>query len=301
MSKESRRLQIISRRLTTHQLRRLQGIDIPFDYTNFLGRDISQRSSPYFLGYYSCEGIEYALETYGFFSQLRKRGLDNFILVVNTEDPYKQRIALYYNQKDSDHLLGELVVKRKNITINPPFPSRVLGRNFEVISVEWLCLQNPEASFTPDRPRLPGQKYPGLKMGSMVMELLIIMCGRLRTAGLLNIPEHFHNAQMYAPQFRFIDPLYAGKQKAIARDLLPKYHLADVSWAIDLKCVTENRKPFEWFISEQIIPLDRDLKEYFNNKSYVNYVNKVAEQYRYEIDEEKWNVKKQEIDYFKGS
>lgn len=298
MSKRTQKLHLISRRLTTHQLRRLQETEVAMSYDDLFGTEVTQRGSSYFLGYYSREGIKYALEKFGLFKELKKRGFDNFQLTVSTRDPYKQRVAIYYEKKDPEHLLGELVVKRKHVTVYPPFPTLIQGRNFEMIAVEWLCMQNPRGKFSEKRPRLPGQKYPGLGLGDMVMEILILMCGRLRTAGLLNVPEHFHNAQMYSPQFRYLDPLYEAKRRAIARDLMPRYPLAVISWAIDLKCVTENGKPFEWFIADQVIPLDRDLKEYFQSKNYIQYVNHTAQQYRYELDEAKWQEKQSQIENF---
>lgn len=295
MSKRAKKLQKISRRLTTHQLRRLQEKDVALSYDELFGGGAANQKSPYFLGYYSPAGIEYALEKYQFFEAFRRLGFNELKLSINTDDPYKQRIAIYYEKKIPAHLLGELVLKRKHITVYPPFPSRIHGRTFELIAVEWLCMQNPRGKFSPERPRLPGQKFPGLGMGEEVMELLIIMCGRLRTAGLLNVPEYFHNAHMYTPQFKYLDPMYAGKRQAIARDLLPKYSLSEVSWAIDFGCVLENGKPFKWFVADQIIPLDRDLKEYFNSKDYVRTCKQVADNHSYTLDEAKWQINKNRI------
>lgn len=285
MSKRTKKLQKISRRLTTHQLRRLQEKDLDFDSGSLFQREDPLRGSPYFLGYYSPGGIEYALEKYGLFDMLRQAGFKNLKLTINTKDPYKQRIAIHDDVKDTNHLLGELVVKKRHITIYPPFPSLIYGRNFEVIAVEWLCMQNPKTEFSAEKPRLPGQKYPGLGLGEMVMEILIIMCGRLRTAGLLNTPEHFHNAQMYSSHFRYIEPREEGRRLAIVRDLLSQHSLSQVSWAIDLNCVLENDQPFSWQGRDQIIPLDRDLKEYFSGREYLEIVNETFSRLHYQLDQ----------------
>lgn len=295
MSKRTKKMQIISRRLTTHQLRRLQETDVALGYDELFIRDSDKGVSPYFLGYYSPSGLQYALEKYGFFKLLKKKGFDNLKITINTKDPYKQCLALHNGKKDRDHLLCELIVKRKNITVYPPFPATIYGRNFEVIAVEWLLLQDPRAPFQKDRPRLPGQEYPGLSMGEMAMELLVIMSGRLRTAGLVNKPEHFHNAQMYSSHFRYIDPIHEAKRQAIARDLLKVYSLSEVSWAVDLNCVTENGEPFQWQGSDQIIPLDRDLKEYLRSDKYKKIVMNTRNDLHYQIDLKKWGQKKIEI------
>lgn len=288
----------ISRRLTTHQLRRLREKDIELGYGQLFSPDTSSCGSPYFLGYYSPSGIRYALEKYGFFKELHQRGFNDLKLVINTDDPYKQQIKIYEHLKQPGYLLGELVLKKKYITVYSPFPSRVHGRHFEVVAVEWLCMQNPGTQFSPERPRLPGQKYPGLGMGDMVMEILVIMCGRLRTAGLLNVPEHFHNAQMYSSQFFYLHPLYEAKRAAIERDLLQKHSLSTVSWAIDLGCVLENDQPFQWFIADQIVALDRDLKEYVLGKAYSEYVKQSKKDYSYRLVEEKWLEKQNEIENY---
>jgi hypothetical protein len=288
-------MQIISRRLTTHQLRRLQETDVALGYDELFIRAGDKSASPYFLGYYSPSGLKYALEKYGFFKLLQKKGFDDLKITINTKDPYKQCLALHDGKKDRDHLLCELIVKRKNITVYPPFPATIYGRNYEVIAIEWLLMQDPRTQFPKKRPRLPGQKYPGLGMGEMVMELLVIMSGRLRTAGLVNKPEHFHNAQMYSSHFSFIDPIHEAKRQAIARDLLKEYSLSEISWAMDLKCVMENGKPFQWQGSDQIIPLDRDLKEYLCSAKYKNIVANSRQDFQYQIDIKKWERKKIEI------
>jgi hypothetical protein len=296
MSKRAKKLQRISRRLTTHQLRKIQEKDLGLDSQNLFLRDDSNRGSPFLLGFYSHDGIRYALEKYGFFDYLKDKGFSDLKLTINTSDPYKQRIAVYYREKKPESLLGEVVVKRRHLTVYPPFPALIFGRNFDFVAVEWLSMQNPQANFTPDKPRLPGQKYPGLGMGEMVMEILAIMAGRLRTAGLLNVPEYFHNAQIYSSQFKFIDPVYEAKRLAISRDLLNLYPLSKVSWAIELGCVLENDTLFQWKAGEQIIPLDRDLKDYFKSHDYRKYVEQETVNFIYRLDETKWMKKAAQIE-----
>lgn len=295
MSKRTRKLLRISKRLKTHKLRRLHEKDLTMGFTDLFNREGNGRSSPYFLGFYSSLGIQYALEKYGFFKFLKEKGYENIKLTINTKDPFKQRVAVYYETEKPENLLVELVVKRKHITVHSPFPSTVHEKNYEVIAVEWLLMQNPKGKFSSEKPRLPGQKYPGLGIGDMTMEILVIMCGRLRTAGLLNRPEHFHNAQIYSSQFRFIDPVNEARRRAIARDLLPHHPLSVVSWAIDLKCVTENGKHFEWHGTDQIIPIDRDLKEYFHGRKYERFVEELSMEYYYKMDKSLLEKKMNEI------
>ncbi len=281
----------IARRLSTHQLTRLDHRMAELDNLNsLLHQSPDERGSLFFLGYYSPEGIQYALERYGIFDELRKRGFDQFLLDVDTTDPYRHRLALYYQKKDEDHLLAEVVLRRKVITLYPPFPSSIYGRQYEMLQVEWLVLQDPSRSFTPQRPRLPGQTHPGLGVGEMVVTLLMIVCWRLRLAGVLNVPEHFHNAYMYSSVFYFVDPEDNGRLKAIARDLLKnsKRNLAKASWAIDFGCVLENGKPFQWYTRQQLIPINKELKEYFTSINYRKAESAARKHYQYQLDENCW-------------
>ena len=288
----------IARRLSTHRLTRLNDQGTELDNLNtLLHRSPDERGSLFFLGYYSRDGIYYALERYGIFEELRKRGFDDFILELDTHDPYRHRLVLYYEKKDDQHLLAEVVLKRKVITLNAPVVSHLSGKQYEVLQVEWLVLQNPQKAFTPERPRLPGQVYPGLGMGEMVVTLLMIVCWRLRLAGVLNVPEHFHNAYMYSSVFYYLNPEYNGRLKAMARDLLnkEKHHLAKVSWAVDFGCVRENGTPFQWFTAEQIIPIHKELKEYFRSAEYQELETAARKKFRYTLDETCWQRCKSQL------
>jgi len=124
----------------------------------------------------------------------------------------------------------------------------------------------------------------------MVVTLLMIVCWRLRLAGVLNVPEHFHNAFMYSSVFYYLNPEYNGRLKAMARDLLKKekHHLAKVSWAVDFGCVRENGAPFQWFTAEQLIPIHKELKEYFRSAEYREAETVARKKFQYTLDEQCW-------------
>ena len=95
---------------------------------------------------------------------------------------------------------------------------------------------------------------------------------------------------------KFIDSVYEAKRLAITRDLLSLHSLSKVSWAIELDCVLENDSLFQWKASEQIIPLDRDLKDYFKSHDYMQYVEQATGNFLYRFDEKKWMKKAVEIE-----
>lgn len=295
MPKIRKKIQLISKTLTTHQLTQLRENDVNLELDNFISRDPESRGTQFFLGFYSKSGVELALEKYGVFSDLKKRGFQNPKLEINSIDPFRQRLCIHNKAEGKRDLLVEVILKRKHFTAHSPFPSKVNGRNYEFLCVEWLSMQDPRAKFTAERPRLPGQEHPGLKAGRIAFELLTLTCKRLRLAGILNIPEYFHNAQIYSKTFHFLNPEFEGKRRAIEHDLMKGNSLAAISWAIDLHCVKENNKPFRWFISELMMPLDRDLREYFSSNEYQDRVSDALENNRYALDQDCWSDRKLEI------
>jgi hypothetical protein len=295
MTKVGKKTWLTSKRLSTHQLTQIHSSDIELNIDELFTSEPESRGTTFFLGFYSPSGIKYALKQYGVIDDLKKRGFENLKLVLNTRDPFQQRFSIFYDKQDRDHLLVELVVKRKEITLYTDFHHSINGKNCEFLFVEWLCLQNPQNSFTPVRPILPGQMYPGLGSGKMAFQLLLISAKRLRLAGLLAVPEYYHNAQMYSKKLYFVKPDHEGKRCALERDLLKKSNLSTVSWAIEKKCVLENGKKFEWFTSEVVLPLDNDIKNYINSEEYKKIVEKTMQQYTYSIKTERWDKIKEKI------
>lgn len=287
MAKRRKRFEELAKELSEHQLRRTGKNNIALGEDELFGSDMEKPPSLFFLGYYSKEGIELALEKYGVYKRFEQIGFGNLRLLMDTRDPYRQRLAIYsvIEKLNAGLLLAEIVARRKHVKIESPFPSPVADRTFEMLYVEWMCMQDPRKKFTPERPQLPGQNYPGLGGGKIALELIVLACQRLRLSGVLNVPEYFHNAQMYSKALKFVYPECEGKRQAIERDLLKENNLAAVSWAIDLNCVRENGKPFKWFIGQQLIPTHSELKKYFRSNQYEALVKQTRERYHYTLDE----------------
>lgn len=299
MAKRFRGLKKISQRWSNYKFRRLEEIDFAFSEEELFDRRLEKAPSLLFLGYYSREAIELALHKYGVYEKFQELGFGNLQLVMDTRDPYRQRLAIYsvIEGLNARLLLSEIVVRRKFVKFAPPFPFPFAGQSYEMLFIEWLCMQDPRKKFTPERPRLPGQEYPGLGGGKIALHLISMACKRLHLAGVLSVPEYFHNAQMYSRAFLFIDPESEGKRRAIQRDLMARLNLANVSWAIDRQCVYENGKPFQWFVDEQMIPLQRDLKTYFTSPEYLSRVQEAAARYHYTLDEKRWEKQQKQIPF----
>ncbi len=171
-----------------------------------------------FLGYYTVQGIEYALERYGILDRLRDLGFRDLRVTGELEDRWRQVVRIHGRKRRDPahtyHLLAEVVARRTELPapgpLEPPGP-------LEVLWVEWLMLQDPTAEFSPARPRLPGQSHPGLGLSGEILEALVQICYRLGLDGILHRPAHYHNALVGARHFHFLDPEAAGRFEAIRR------------------------------------------------------------------------------------
>ncbi|KAJ1549623.1 hypothetical protein HK096_011262, partial [Nowakowskiella sp. JEL0078] len=135
--------------------------------------------------------------------------------------------------------------------------SGILPTSLSFVCIEWVGMQNPCASFTKEHPKAPNQKYPGLGVAAKFSEVLIelsrhkstffiqqkIWCIMLAYLclmfadrdGLMNFPDHFHNAYLYRKQgWIFINPAFEGYFRALCENLeqdIKRHGLSFISWA----------------------------------------------------------------------
>jgi hypothetical protein len=290
MIQPSKKYRRIYQHLTNFELQRTSEADKLISANDILG-DLKEKERPHlFLNFYSEEGIKTALEEYGIFKDLNKRGFYDFIIKINARDPYRHTLKAYFEKEDPDHLLGELIVRKKFFIARPIFPTEIAGQKFGMIVIEWLTLQDPTAEFTPRRPPLPGQIHPGLRIGRQIVGIFINMSLRLKTDGLLNIPEHYHNAVFYSKHFKYFNPYTEGQFLALQRDLRMA-GLFKAAWAVEMNCVFEKNtdKQWKWFTDEQVLFVSKRLEKYFTSREYKERVEEAKESHEFEIDDEKFN------------
>lgn len=293
MSNKYANLRSIFQNLTKEEIQSLEILDLGLKEEDLLISNDEYKGNDKLLGIYSEEYIIDFFQKYGIYSMLEEKGFQDFKLILDTKNLDRQRLAIYYEKTIDDNLLCEIILKRKEIKLNFSFETYLQDKYFNFLIVEWLYSQNPQKQFTKERNPLPGQKYPGLNMARNVLKLLLLMSKERGFDGILNIPEHYHNAQLYSKYFSYLSPINEARRKSIEIDLLEKYDLSTVSWAIDLNCVKENEQIFRWFVSEQIIPLNKSLINYFYSDKYLDFVMINSSKYRYSLDFDKWNsVKK---------
>jgi hypothetical protein len=213
------------------------------------------------LGFYSEQGIEFALERYGILQKIRGHGHRQLSVQADASDPERQIIRV----SSEAGLLVELVLKRAGLEA----PTEIAGApDLKFLAVEWLLLQDPKARFAPDKPPLPGQKFPGLGVAEEIQELLVQACKRLELDGLLSHPAHFHNASVPLRHFHFLDPEAEGRFLAI-RHVLSRYPLTDASRLLDDGALAlGNHTPVSWRSSEYVLPVSARLRGYFESPNY---------------------------------
>lgn len=191
-----------------------------------------------FLGYYSIEGLEYALSHYGLLPHLRRLGYGNFRVVVEPSG-LGDAVRLFGSAAGQEHLLLECVLEKRRIA------------DADVLYVHWLTLRNPRARFSPRRPQLPGQDNPGLGLAREMGWVFLRMARRLGLEGVVYRPAWYHTAYTGRYHFVFVDPARQGRFEAMIRDLghLP---LLEVTKAAAEGRLLKNGEPYTWEADEMI-------------------------------------------------
>lgn len=283
MFKLRARLQELVDKISLEELPDL-GNDFNLAEEDLFNLNIGHRGNNLFLGYYSLTGLEIAMEKYKVTQKLARKGFNNIKLHIDTSDPYKHSMMLNNHEDDKIENLVEFVVKRDFIDVKMPFKSDLNNRKYEVLIVEWLKMQNPRAKFARQKPQLPGQEFPGLGIGSDALELLVFAARRLGMKGIVNIPDHYHNAFFYSRIFHFENPEDQARLMAIIRDTKGKT-ISEVAWAIENEKLLDKKsnKPFKWEIAKQILPLEKKWRKIYTSWSYKSMVFKRQRNYKFKL------------------
>ena len=219
-----------------------------------------------FLARFSLEALRLELESAGILGALAQRGYPE--VEVRTETEAGEHRLLVFARGDVVSLL-DLRLAEASALVEEPL-AREQGLDIlSFLAVHWLSLQHPLAHFTAERSRLPGQSYPSLRLGRLLMARVVAWAEAWGKDGLVNFPEYFHNALFYSEIFQFLSPIRQGRFQALARDLDP-LGVAGASWALEEGRVVEEPggRLAAWEPGEMAAPLTLRLKAYLASPEY---------------------------------
>jgi acetoin utilization deacetylase AcuC-like enzyme len=213
-------------------------------------------AQPRFLGAFSRHGIEMALERSGLLDRLRARGFRELKVEVEVSDPMGHTLRIL-SGRDAPQVLVELRLRR----------DRAALAGHDLLSVEWLRLQDVGTPFRAQRPLLPGQEHPGLGLLQDVAALLILGTERLGLDGLTFVSEHYHLAAQASPQTHFMDPREEARFQAVQR-ALRGLSLHEASTAVAEGRVVDRRtgEPYRWRPARLVRPVSPDLTRRFESE-----------------------------------
>jgi acetoin utilization deacetylase AcuC-like enzyme len=190
------------------------------------------------LGYYTREGLEYALSRFGVWEQIQRLGYSGLRLELGRGTD-GERIRIFGSAAGQEHVLVDLVLDRKHVG------------NGEYLYVNWLALRNPRARFSPTRPPLPGQDVPGLGLAREVGEMLGLMSQRLGLEGVAFRPSWYHMAYAARHRFRFNDAERQQRFQALMAKLQGVPLLEATQMVAEGKVELEGR-PYTWEADEMV-------------------------------------------------
>ena len=119
--------------------------DIHFDIRDMWPEDPPSK----LFGYYSAEGVRYALEALGIFKLIEAHGFRDFKVGI-TGDAWSQLLRIWGQAGGKPLLVAEGRFRRGNWTMSAETPllkSECGNHTFNVVFIDWIALQNPLAGF----------------------------------------------------------------------------------------------------------------------------------------------------------
>jgi len=254
--------------------------DAIFDEDSDLG-DIfgSKRGGSKFIDQYSVEDLTELIEKSTLGKKLHQMGVDDWYIDLDLSDCFSHFGYLRSRSiPEKDKYFGFLIVQIGEFKLKA---MEQKGRGFEVmehyfqkplniLNIRWFALQNPLGHFSPEKPRLPGQRYPGTGLARDAFLLLTNTSKKAGRDGIINTPEHFHNAFLYEGFF-FLNPDDEGYFQRMKHDLskdIQERGLAAVSWAIYLGFLKNSGNPVTWEGRNQAFPISNTMISYFQTPQY---------------------------------
>lgn len=235
-----------------------------------------------FLGRFDGAALRHELDHEGILGGLVARGYEEVVLRTSFESGEHR---LRVRPRGGRTSLVDLRLEEVSRVVTEEV---VRGAGLEVLSVlfnTWLSLQDPRAQFTPERPRLPGQRWPGLGLARAFYSLMARWAREWGKDAVLATPEYFHNAVFYSPAFRFLSPREQGRFEALRRDL------AGVPVAAASLAMAEGRvrdlgraRSFAWRPGLMAATVSEALRRALEGEEYSRAAEAARAESRFELD-----------------
>jgi hypothetical protein len=253
---------------------------------------MGDKGSCLFLGKYSLPEIFAVFKKRNFIKDAQERKLWPLEYHMDNSEYPLQRFQIFYREKKEENIIVDLKIREGAFRPKRDKAVDLSLSRFKFLILEWLTLQNPLMEFGGDLTPLPGQKHPGLNLGKKVLDLFVYLGRLCRLDGLLAFPAYFHNALLFSRYFRFLNPEKRGEVLSI-RKTFRQISFKQLAWIIHLDCLRDaDGNVYKWEAEEQICPLIKVLKNYFDSRDYRRKVKKSQEKYNFVIDWKSFEEKK---------
>jgi hypothetical protein len=223
-----------------------------------------------FLGRFSAADLRAELQQAGLLAGLEAKGYASVSVEISrTEDEHRMLLRATSAAHASLPPLVELRCAEETLLAASIEPRPDGFDVLSVLSIRWLEMQDPQAHFTPERPRLPGQRHPGL---GLTKPLILKIHEWARSWGkdaLVNFPEFFHNAAFYSKFYRFASPVRQGRFEAMLRDLA-SHSIAVASAAAQQGLVIEEPadRVAHWEPGEMVVGMTAPVTAWLESAAY---------------------------------
>lgn len=252
-----------------------------------------KKGTTLFLGKYTMQQAGIVMRKRNFVKEAQKRNLWPVKVVIDsTSFPPLQRLQFFYKEAKPENLIVDLKLRESRYSPETELPFEFSFSAFTFLVMEWLTLQNPRMKFSTENTPLPGQNYPGLRLGKKFFDLFEYLARLNKNDGLLAYPAYFHNALLFLRGFYFVNPAKKAEVQAI-RSCCSNVPFKELAWIVNLGCLRDkNDEIYEWKAEEMVSPLNRELKAYFSSNAYEDIVKESQEDMSFEID---WDSYKERI------
>ena len=272
------------------------GADAPLVEEGEIFATLAERKGSFlFLGRYSLNEVLAVMKKRSFLREALKRKLWPLDYELDSREYPLQRLQIFYKDKSPENLIVDLKIREAEY----PLKARLGGLNAVLsprsLVLEWLTLQNPLEEFTEKHPPLPGQARPGLNLSNKIMDTFVYLARLTRKDCLLAFPAFFHNALLFSRYFRFMNPEKEAEVAAV-RKAFSHVPFKQLAWVVHLNCLKrKDGSVYEWRSEEQVYPLNRSLKEYFESRDYRDRVKAAQKGLEFVVDREGFRKKAEGI------